>query len=293
MPALLLLVLATLFWAGNYVVGERAVTAIDPVSLTWLRWAFAALPLVVIAQVVERPHWPTVLRRWRLLIVMAGLGVAGYPLLLYTALQHTTAVSASLINAANPALIIVLAVLLRGSRVGGRSWVGVGVGLIGVLLVLTRGDVDRLLSLALNVGDLLMLGAILVWTLYTLLGQSLGVPVLTATAVQAVFTVVALVPFLAVDGLTVPSTTGMWWAVLFLAAFPSLGSYICWNLAITRVSSGTAAASMNLVTVFTIVIAVLLGEPPTVVQLTGGLLVIGGVLLAQSRRSQNGGGSCA
>lgn len=281
MPALVLLVLATLFWAGNYVVGERAVRAIDPLSLTWLRWVLAAVPLVVVADLVERPRWGQVLREWRSMLALAVIGVAGYPLLLYTALQHTSAVNASLINAANPALIVVAAVLLGQAVAGWRVWSGVGLGLLGVLAVLTRGDVGRLLTLSFNVGDLLMVGAIVAWTVYTLWVRRLRVPVLAATAVQVVLAVVVMTPFVAVSGLEVPTDGPTWWAVLFIAALPSVGAYVCWNLAVTKVSPGVAGASMNLVTVFVVVIAALLGTPPTLVQLVGGALVIGGVLLAR------------
>ncbi|MFK5646047.1 DMT family transporter [Ornithinimicrobium sp. LYQ121] len=280
MPALLLLVLATLFWAGNYLVGERVVATLDPLSLTWWRWTMAAVPLVVLAQLVERPDWRRVLARWRVLLLAGVLGVGGYGLLLYAALERTSAVNASIVNALNPAAIVVAAVLLGQASAGRRTWVGVAAGLAGVLLVLTRGEVGRLLTLSFNGGDVLMLGAVTVWTAYTLIGRRLGLPVLAATAVQVVLTAILLTPVVLLTGLTVPPDRGAWGAVLFIVVFPSIGSYLCWNLAIGRVPPGVAGTSMNLVTVFTVVIAALLGRPPTLVQLVGGALVIGGVLLA-------------
>lgn len=282
---LLLLVLATLFWAGNYLVGEVALQGTDPVSLTWLRWVIAALPLVMLAQVVERPDWRRVLRRWPTLLLLGLVGAVGYPLLLYTALQHTSAVNASLINAINPAAIVLAAAVLTRVRPGGRAWIGIALGLLGVLLVLTGGDLARLVSLTFNTGDLLMLAAVAAWTAYTLAGRRLGLPVLTATAIQVVLSTLALTPVVVAGGLAVPPDRTTWWAVLFIAVFPSLGSYLCWNLAVPRVSAGTAGASMNLVTVFVVVIAAILGQPPTLVQLVGGLLVIGGVLLTAARRT--------
>lgn len=284
MPVLLL-VLATLFWSGNYLVGERVVAALDPLSLTWLRWVLAALPLVLLAQVVERPDWRAVLRRWRLLLFLAVIGVALYPLLLYTALQHTSAVNASLIAATNPSVIVLGAVLIGHARAGGRTWAGVALGLVGVLLVLTGGDLGRLLTLRFNIGDLIMLGTVVGWTVYTLVGRRLDVPVLSATAVQAVMVVVVLAPFTLLSGPALPQDPPTWWGLLYIAAFPSVVSYICWNLAVPQVSAGTAGTSMNLVTVFVLLISALLGDPPTLVQLVGGALVIGGVVLATTARS--------
>ena len=93
----------------------------------------------------------------------------------------------------------------------------------------------------------------------------------------------------AILGLQLPTDAGGWGSVLYIVLFPSIGSYLCWNLAVERVSPGVAGTSMNLVTVFTLAIAALLGRPPTLVQLLGGALVIGGVLLASGVRARAGG----
>lgn len=284
MPPLLLLALATLFWAGNYVVGEQVVASVGPLSLAWWRWALAAIPLLVLAQLLERPDWREVARRWRMLLLLGLIGVAGYPLLLYAALEHTSASSASIINAANPAVIVVAAVLLGQATTGWRTWTGVALGLVGVLLVLTHGELDRLLALSFNTGDLIMLLAVLAWTAYTLAGRRLGVPPLASTAAQVVLVVLVLTPVTLATGLESPTEPLGWAGIGYIVLGPSIGSYLCWNLAVPRVSPSVAGVSMNLVTVFTLVIAALLGSPPTLVQLIGGALVIGGVLLTSVRR---------
>lgn len=279
MPALALLVLATLFWAGNYVVGEQVVETVGPLSLTWWRWVLSAVPLLVVAQVLERPDWRAVARHWRGVLLLGLLGVVAYPLFLYSALEHTTASSAAIINATNPAVLVVAAVLIGQATATWRSWAGMALGLAGVLLVLTGGDVGRLLALRFNTGDLIMLLAVLAWTAYTLLGRQVGVPPLTSTAAQVVLSVLVLTPFTLAAGLDVPTDPPGWTAVVYIVLGPSIGSYVCWNLAVSRVSPTVAGVSMNLVTVFTLVIAALLGQPPTPVQVVGGALVIGGVLL--------------
>ncbi len=204
MKASIYLVLATLFWSGNFVVGQAAVNTMTPLELTFWRWALAALPLVALAHFVERPDWRAVLGRWRVLLLLSVLGMGGYTLLLYTALQHTSALNASLITAANPALIVVMAIFFLGEKPGAHGWLGIALGLAGVLLVLTRGELHRAFSITFNAGELLMIGAIVVWGFYTIIARRLGLPAIAATAVQVVMATAILSPFALGAGRAVP-----------------------------------------------------------------------------------------
>ena len=151
---------ATLFWAGNYIVGAGAVESIDPLSLVLLRWLLALVPLLAIAQIAERPQWRQVLAAWPWLIALSVFGLLGYNLLLYTALEHTDAFSASLINAFNPALITLAAAAFLRERLTRRAVGGVLIALVGVLLVLSNGDLGKLLQAGFGTGELFMIGAI-------------------------------------------------------------------------------------------------------------------------------------
>jgi drug/metabolite transporter (DMT)-like permease len=286
------LVLATLFWSGNLAVGQAAVNTLTPLELTFWRWALAALPLVALAHFVERPDWRAVLGRWRVLLLLSVLGMCCYTLLLYTALQHTSALNASLITAANPALIVVMAIFILGEKPGALGWLGIALGLTGVLLVLTRGELGRVFSLTFNVGELLMLGAIAVWGFYTIISRRLELPAIAATAVQVVMATVLLAPAAAAAGARFPSTAAEGWSIAYIAAFPSLGAYLCWNLALKTTPPGTAGNYLNLIVVFTAAITVLTGIPVTLTQAIGGLLVITGVVLA-SRPGRSAGVTAA
>ena len=278
--AMIALVFATLFWAGNYVVGAIAVQSISPLDLTWLRWVLAAVPLLILAQLVEKPDWRRALRSWRRLAVLAALGVAGYVLLLYTALEYTSALSASLINAANPAIMALLAAVVLRERLGWRVVAGLVLGLFGVLLVITNGSLASVFSMRFNIGDLLMLVAISVWSIYTIIGRKLDVPPITATAIQATMVAVALAPFAIAGGVTWPAEASVGLSVVFIAVVPSIGAYVLWNLALKQVSPTTAGLYLNLVTVFTVIISVILGAQLTLAQAIGGLVVFAGVALS-------------
>ncbi len=275
----LCLVLATLFWSGNFVVGRAAVASMPPLELTFWRWTLAAVPLLVLAHFIEKPDWGAVLRHWRVLLLLSVLGMSGYTLLLYGALGFTSAMNASLMTAANPALIVVMAIILLGEKTTRLGWLGICLGLLGVLLVLTQGDLARVVSLSINTGELMMIGAIIVWGFYTIIARRLTVPPIAATAVQVVIATVMLAPFALAMNVQFPDTAAEGWSMAYIALFPSLGSYLLWNLALKTTPPGTAGNYLNLMVVFTAIITVLLGTPLTLVQIVGGLLVIAGVLL--------------
>jgi len=280
----LALVGATLAWAGNYLLGVIAVAEMDPVSLTWLRWALAAVPLFVIAQVVERPDWGVVLRQWPRLALLAAIGVAGYNLLLYAALETETPFQLSLINAFNPALIAIAAVVFLGARLGWRGVAGILLAFAGVLWILSGGRPLAILEHPPRVGSLIMVGAIVAWTVYTILGRTgPRLPPISAVAVQGLLVAVGLTPFVLAQGLSLPQTAAGGWSLAYIAVFPSIVSYVLWNVALQHVPPAQAGVSLNLITVFTAVATVLLGMAVTPPQVVGGALVLAGVVLAQER----------
>ncbi|MFD9697513.1 DMT family transporter [Lentzea sp. NPDC059081] len=278
------LLVATLFWAGNYVVGGAAVSTFAPLDLVAFRWAIAVLPLFALAHLVERPDWRQVFGRWRTAVVPALIGLLGYNVLLYTALQHTDAVNASLINAFNPALISLGATLFFRQRLTPLAILGVVVALAGVLWVLSGGNPASLLSTGFGVGDLLMLGAITAWTAYSLMGRrASGAHPIANTAVQALVAVVVMVPVVVLTGGPhVPAGTGTVLVLLFVGLGPSVVSYVMWNRALMTIPPARAGVFLNLITVFTVVMSAALGKPVTAAEILGGAVVLVGVAMTNA-----------
>ena len=284
--AVAFLVGATLFWAGNYVVGAGAVRTMSPASLVYLRWVIAAVPLLLIAHLVERPAWRDVFRRWLLLLVLAALGLAVYPLLVYHALGYTSYLKATLINSFNPALIVVAAAVFLRERIGPHGVVGLALALLGVVLVLTEGKLLAVFRVRYNVGDLLMLVAIVCWTAYTILGRRLrGVPPIAATAAQALLIVLVMTPFALPAGVRLPTTREATLSLLFIGIFPSVLSYLLWNSALTHIEPGKAGVYLNLITVFAAIASVALGKPITFPEIFGGALVLIGVYFTSRKQA--------
>ena len=109
-----------------------------------------------------------------------------------------------------------------------------------------------------------------------------GLPAITSTAVQVAMAAVVLVPFAMATGAGLPATASEGWSLAYIVLFPSLGSYLLWNLALKRTTAANAGNYLNLIAVFTAIITVALGQPVTVPQVLGGILVITGVLLTSA-----------
>ncbi|MDT3425769.1 drug/metabolite transporter (DMT)-like permease [Paenibacillus forsythiae] len=276
----LFLILANLFWAGNYVFGKYVVAEMTPVQMTFSRWLIAVCLLFPIAHFVERPDWKSVVKEWRILLLMSVLGVVGYNFLLYEALRFTTSMNAALVNAMNPALIVLFSSLFLREKISLAKGVGLLVSLLGVLLVLTKGQLQLIFQTEYNLGDLLMLAAILVWTFYSILGRKMkGLPPISATAISALMGLLLILPFFLASGIQLPLSPKATMGILYIGIFPSVGSFIFWNASIREIGASRAGIYLNLITVFTAILSMLLGNPVTLAQVLGGLLVFAGVYI--------------
>jgi Permeases of the drug/metabolite transporter (DMT) superfamily len=276
--AVIFLILANLFWAGNYISGKFVIAELTPIQITFLRWLIAMAILFPLAQWLEKPDWRAVWGEWKVLFVLSLLGIIGYNILLYEALYFMSPLNAALINSVNPAVIAIFAVWLLKEKMTWLNWLGIFISLTGVLLVLTHGDLLKIFVTRYNFGDLIMLLVIFVWTFYTLIAKKMKpIPPVAATAVSVTLGVLAMLPFFIVSGFSWRVSSSALYGVLYLALFPSVCSLVFWNSAVRVVGAGRSGIFMNLLTVFTALISLMLGAPIAESQIVGGLLVILGV----------------
>ena len=100
---ILFLILANLFWAGNYIIRKvRLLTELSPIQLAFTPWRIAVFLLFPLAQWIEKPNWKSVWKAWKLLLVMGMLGIISYNFFLYSALTYTTSMNAALVNSIEP-----------------------------------------------------------------------------------------------------------------------------------------------------------------------------------------------
>lgn len=277
-----LLVLCNLFWAGNYVFGKVVVSEMTPLWLTFSRWVLALVVLIPLAIVLEKPDWKQAAKAWLPLSLMGLLGVIGFNVLLYSSLEHTSATNAALVTALNPVVIVLFSVFFLREKVSRIQASGFVLSLLGVLVILTQGNVLRVFQTQYNQGDLLVLCCVLVWTLYSIIGKRVkGVPPVTATAASTLLAAVMMLPFALAQGIDFSTISPLALSgILYIVLFPSICSFVFWNISVRAVGASQAGITLNLIPVFTAMISVILGERITQAQVWGGLLVFIGVTFA-------------
>lgn len=287
MPPRLGALLAVVFWGLSFVATKEVVRQISPVALIAARTVLGALLLGgLLFRRGQRP-WPP---RDALgpLAVMGFVGVAFHQLLQAYALTLTSAVNTGWLIGLIPAWSALLAWGLGQERLGVGKLLGLGVGLAGAVLVVTRGQVSGgLLALPSTRGDLLVLASTVNWAVYTVLGhrtiRRLGP--LQATFGAMLLGGLMLLPVFAWrsgPGEYAALGAGGWAALLFLGIACSGLGYLFWYGALERVEVSRVAALLYLEPLVTLAAAVaLLGEPVGAVTVAGGLLIVGGVVLVQ------------
>lgn len=272
-----------LCFSGNFMLGGVAAGSMPLMSLMFIKWGTAAIPMLILAHYVEKPVWTVVLRSWFKILSLSALGIAGYSFMFYEALGTTTPINASLINAFNPALIIIASALFLKETLSFKKCAGIAIAFSGVLWVLTAGNPALILSQKLNTGDLWMLGVIGCWTGYNIIAQKgVKLPPLTSCALQMTFFTLAMMPYILVQGVTLPSSSAAAWSMAYIAIFPSAVAYALWNYGSKYIEPGVAGQSLNLVVPFTAIMTLLSGGNMSSVELVGGCLVLGGVYLSMS-----------
>jgi len=275
------LVLTTLIWALVFHFGTYAVAMMHPLAVAAWRFALGAAALVPLVGL--REGWPASQLKangWGL-VAMAVSGVFAFNVAMFYGLQHTSAVNAALIMALSPALTTVLAATLSRRRIRLLQWLGLALGVTGVICVVGNGSWTLLRQLRLSSGDGLMLLASFSWSVYSTIpgccirGLSALQMAGASTTVGAVL-LVALALARAPQPLHIVSLQ-LAAILLFMGLAGTTLALVWWNDGVQRLGPARATLFINLTPVFTALIAVALGKPPTWAYAAGAALVIAGV----------------
>ena len=285
--AYIMLVCATLFWAGNFMIGKLAfLTNIPPMSLVFFRWSLVWIILVPFTFKEIIKYKSIIFNNLPLLFFLALTSVGLFNSFTYLALVHTQVINASLFNTAIPAMIILLCFLLNIEKTNKFQIIGLILAVLGILSIITKLDFDILLSLDFNKGDLIMIGGVITWGLYSafLKKKKFDLPLLTLVHVLCTFGLLFILPQFLYElsqGQYVEFNTNLIYTLIFLALFPSIGSYYCWAGAVSIIGANRAGIFLSLIPLFSTIMAIFFyGEKFEFFHLIGAVLIVIGLFLS-------------
>ncbi len=287
----LLLVLTSLFWAGNGIAGRLAVTSnIEPLGLTFWRWLAALTFLVPFSLPHIIAERAALVRHWRILAILGALSVTAFTAFYYYALSLSTAINVTLVAATMPAAIVGLSWLLFRETVTSRALIGMLVAFIGVVAIIARGDVSVLWELGFNPGDLVALGAVFTWALYSVLlryrpRELHSLTFLTGIILPGVIINLGVL-LIDADSVSVKLNWSNVTLIAYVGLFPSVLAYVFFNFGVKAVGANLSGQFGYLVPLFAAFLAVsILGETFESYHFIGMVVIFFGLYLASRSRT--------
>ena len=283
-----MLVCATLFWAGNFMVGKFAyLTNIPPMSLVFYRWLLVWFLLLPFTYKEIIKFKDVILKNLPLLFFLALTSVGLFNSFTYLALVHTQVINASLFNTAIPAIIILLCFIFKIEKTNKFQIFGLIISVFGILSIITKLNLEILLSLNFNKGDLIMIGGVITWGLYSsfLKKKNFTLPLLTLVHILCTFGLIFIFPQFLYEfsqGQIVKFDINLClYSYFFSALFPSIGSYYCWAGAVSIIGANRAGIFLSLIPLFSTIMAIVFfNEKFHLFHLIGAILIILGLFLS-------------
>ncbi|MDF1597305.1 MAG: DMT family transporter [Acidimicrobiia bacterium] len=289
LPASVLLSAAAAFWGGNFIVGRAVSSSLPPLTLSFYRWLIA---LIVLLPLAGKEVWAkrSQIRDnagWFALVTVTGTVL--FHVLVYVGLGTTTAINATLLVATSPVIIPVVAVIVHRDRITGMQGAGIATSIVGVLIILTRADLDVLASFAFSSGDLLILAAVVAWAVYSVVLRDrrddlspLGF-VLAITVLGIPILFVLYLSELAGQG-GFDLTLGHILTIVYVGLFASVLAYLAWNKGVELIGAVRAGPYMSLMPVFAALLAVIFpGEFLELFHVVGTGVIALGLILSGRR----------
>jgi len=289
--AYLMLVVVMLLWAGNSIVGRAIRDDIPPLFLALLRWTGALLVIAPFAARHLAQDRGAIVRNWPVILLLGLLGVAAFNGFLYSGLRYTTASNGMLLQAAIPALVLLVDFLVFGTRAGAGAIFGVALSTLGIVVIVFQGRPGALSQVAFNRGDALILCGVVAWAFYTsLLRLRPKLHIQSFLAVTFAIGMLAMLPLAATEWreiAVVSWTPRVFAAVLYVALLPSVLAYALFNTAVATLGPASAGQAITLTPLFGALLAALtLGEQLHAHHFAGMALILGGILVTAFVRSR-------
>lgn len=281
---------ATLFWAGNFIVGKIAsINEIPPISLNFYRWSLAWLILLpfTFKELIKKKDY--ILNNIGLFIIMGITAVTVFNSALFYSLKFTQVISGVLMISTVPVMIIFISSLLKIEKTNIFQIIGVGLSLTGVLFIITKADIDILKNLDFNRGDLTMVIAMLSWATYSALLKKKKYELSQISLLQVVisFGVVFLIPLYFIDinmGNLIKLEKPFFLTLTYVVLFPGLASFFFWIKGVALIGANRAGVFLHLMPILGAVMAMIIfNEKIMFYHFLGAVFIVAGITLSNKK----------
>jgi drug/metabolite transporter (DMT)-like permease len=285
--AYFLLVLANMIWGGNFVIGRIGGDYFPPFTFSLLRWLIAFLLLTPFMLKHLKSDWKILWSHKWIVLLLTITGISGYNTIVYFALHFTTSINAAVVNSTTPLFIAIFSIFVLRERLTFIQVAGIGLSIIGVLFILSKGSLEVLQELSFNIGDLFVLIAVVCWSLYSIIVKKYSniLPTNTTLYVTSFIGIFILFPFsmfeLRQPDVEVIFTPFSIFILLYVGLLASIVAFLSWNTGVPKVGAAKSGIFLNLLPVFAAIFATIFtNESLLWYQFVGGVIVILGVLLS-------------
>ena len=285
-----LLVLATLFWSGNFIVGKFATLfEIPPLTLNVYRWISVWLILMPFTYKEIYNNLPYIKKNWLIISFMGVITISTFNSVVYFALNYTQVINAVLVLAVIPAVTIVLSSLMKIEKTNLFQIFGLILSIIGVGSIISNGDIQRITSLSFNKGDLWMLVCVLSWALYSTLLKKNKFKLSQFSLIQIMVSVgvIFLIPQYFYEqsiGLELNFNKAFFLILFYVVVFPAIAAYYCWQKGVEIIGPNRASMFIQLMPLFSAVMAIIIfKEKFELYHFVGATFIVSGIYLSNKK----------
>ena len=288
--AYLLLVLATLFWSGNFIVGKFATLfEIPPMTLNVFRWISVWIILMPFTYIEIFKNLSYIKKNFLVIGFMGVITISTFNSVVYVALNYTQVINAVLVLAAIPAATIVLSSLMKIEKTNFFQILGLILSIVGIGSIISNGDIQRIISLSFNKGDLLMLVCVLTWALYSTLLKKYKFKFSQFSLIQLMVSVglLFLIPQYFYEqfiGLEVNFNKAFFLILFYVVIFPAIAAYYCWQKGIEIIGPNRASMFIQLMPLFSAIMAIIIfKEKFELYHFAGAAFIVSGIYLSNKK----------
>ena len=288
--AYLLLFLTTLFWSGNFIVGKAAsMYAIPPFSLNFYRWLFAWLILLpfTFKEIIKKKDY--ILSNSGFFIILGITSITIFNSIVYYSLNFTQVISGVLMISTIPVMIIFISSLLKIEKTNIFQIFGVILSLTGVIFIVTKADIEILITLNFNKGDLTMIVAMFSWATYSALLKKKKYELTQISLLQIVITfgLAFLIPIYFIEmsmGYLIKLGKPFYLTLTYVVLFPGLASFFFWIKGISIIGANRSGIFLHLMPIFGAIMAMIIfGEKFMFYHFLGAIFIFMGIILSNKK----------